>query len=279
MQLSLTKMQGLGNDFVMLDATSSPLNLTPGQIRLIADRHLGIGCDQILIIAPPEDPENDFRYRILNPDGSEVENCGNGARCFARFVRARGLTQKDEIRVETLGGIIIPQVLPDDQVRVCMGPPEFSPEKVPFFTRSQATTYALQVGTETREFSVLSMGNPHAVQVVPSVADAPVAKEGPLIEHHPAFPRRVNAGFMEPVDRHHIRLRVYERGAGETLACGTGACAAVVAGITRGLLDGTVRVTTRGGDLTVCWQGPGHDVWMTGDAVFVFTGQMELPET
>lgn len=279
MQLSFTKMQGLGNDFVMIDATSSPLHLTSGQIRHIADRHFGVGCDQILIIESPRDQENDFRYRILNPDGSEVENCGNGARCFARFVRAQGLTDKDEIRVETLGGVIILRMLADNQVSVCMGPPEFNPEKVPFITRSQATTYALQVGTETREFSVLSMGNPHAVQVVSSVNDAPVAKEGPLIEHHPAFPRRVNAGFMEPVDRHHIRLRVYERGAGETLACGTGACAAVVAGITRGLLDSTVRVTTRGGDLTIRWQGHGHDVWMTGDAVFVFAGQMELPNT
>ncbi|MDE1989550.1 MAG: diaminopimelate epimerase [Betaproteobacteria bacterium] len=279
MLLRFTKMQGLGNDFVVLDATATPLHLTPGQIRWIADRHFGVGCDQILIVEPPHDPANDFRYRIFNADGSEVENCGNGARCFVRFVHDRGLTRKDEIRVETLGGLITPRLNPDGRVTVNMGEPEFDPARVPFLAPARAPTYPLTVGTVTREFSVLSMGNPHAVQVVPSVAQAPVAQEGPLIERHPAFPKRVNAGFMEIVSRTHIRLRVFERGAGETLACGTGACAAVAAGIARGLLDDTVTVTTRGGDLSITWEGPGNPVWMTGDAVPVFSGELHLPDS
>jgi len=278
MQLRFTKMQGLGNDFVVLDATTAPLLLSPRQIRWIADRHFGVGCDQILIVERASDPANDFRYRILNADGSEVENCGNGARCFVRFVRERGLTQKDEIKVETLGGVIAPRLNADGRVTVNMGEPIFEPPRIPFLAPAQALTYPLTIGNVTREFSVLSMGNPHAVQRVPSVAAAPVASEGPLIEHHSAFPKRVNAGFMEVVDRTHIRLRVFERGAGETLACGTGACAAVVAGITRHWLDNTVTVTTHGGDLSITWQGPGHPVWMTGDAVSVFTGELSLPE-
>ena len=278
MQLPFTKMQGLGNDFVVLDATAAPLQLSPGQIRWIADRHFGVGCDQILIVERAHDPANDFRYRILNADGSEVENCGNGARCFVRFVRDQGLTQKNEIRVETLGGVIAPRLDVDGRVTVNMGEPVFEPTRIPFTAPAQALTYPLTVGAVTHAFSVLSMGNPHAVQVVPSVATAPVSSEGPLIEHHPAFPKRVNAGFMEVVSRTHIRLRVFERGAGETLACGTGACAAVVAGITRHLLDAAVTVTTHGGDLSITWQGPGHPVWMTGDAVTVFTGELRLPE-
>ncbi|MHB8352929.1 MAG: diaminopimelate epimerase [Burkholderiales bacterium] len=278
MQLRFTKMQGLGNDFVVLDATTVPLLLSPSQIRWIADRHFGVGCDQILIVERPQDPVHDFRYRILNADGSEVENCGNGARCFVRFVREQGLTQKDEIQVETLGGVIAPRLNTDGRVTVNMGEPVFEPPRIPFITVAQALTYPLTIGTATREFSVLSMGNPHAVQLVPSVADAPVASEGPLIECDSAFPKRVNAGFMEVVNRAHIRLRVFERGAGETLACGTGACAAVVAGIMRHLLNNTVTVTTHGGDLSVTWQGPGHPVWMTGDAVSVFTGELRLPE-
>jgi diaminopimelate epimerase len=278
MQLRFTKMQGLGNDFVVLDATAAPLLLSPSQIRWIADRHFGVGCDQILIVESARDPANDFRYRILNADGSEVENCGNGARCFVRFVRERGLTQKDEIRVETLGGVIAPRLNADGRVTVNMGEPVFEPSRIPFIAPAQALTYPLAIGGATHEFSVLSMGNPHAVQWVPSVDTAPVADEGPLIEHHPAFPKRVNAGFMEVVNRTHVRLRVFERGAGETLACGTGACAAVVAGITRQLLDTTVTVTTHGGDLSITWQGPGHPVWMTGDAVSVFTGELRLPE-
>jgi diaminopimelate epimerase len=278
MQLNFTKMQGLGNDFVVLDATAHPLHLTPAQIRFLADRHFGVGCDQILIVEAARDPVNDFRYRILNADGSEVENCGNGARCFVRFVRERGLTQKNEIRVETLGGIIQPRLNADGRVTVNMGVPIFEPAKIPFLAPAQSLTYPLTVGGITHEFSVLSMGNPHAVQVVGSVDNAPVAQEGPLIEHHPAFPQRVNAGFMEVDSRSHIRLRVFERGAGETLACGTGACAAVVAGITRGMLDSEVRVTTHGGELTILWEGPGHPVWMTGDAQSVFDGRINLPE-
>ena len=278
MRLHFTKMQGLGNDFVVLDATAASLHLSAKQIRWIADRHFGVGCDQVLIVEHPRDPANDFRYRILNADGSEVENCGNGARCFVRFVREQGLTQKDEIRVETLGGVIAPRLNADGRVTVNMGEPVFEPARIPFHTQAQALTYPLAIGAATHEFSVLSMGNPHAVQVVKSVAEAPVAQEGPLIEHHPAFPKRVNAGFMEVVSHTHIRLRVFERGAGETLACGTGACAAVVAGITRRLLENTVTVTTRGGDLSVTWQGPGHPVWMTGDAVSVFTGELRLPD-
>ncbi|MDE2258709.1 MAG: diaminopimelate epimerase [Betaproteobacteria bacterium] len=278
MQLRFTKMQGLGNDFVVLDATPSPLLLSPDQIRWIADRHFGVGCDQILIVERPHDPGNDFRYRILNADGSEVENCGNGARCLVRFVHEQGLTQKDEIKVETPGGVITPRLNADGRVTVNMGDPIFEPARIPFSVSAQALTYPLTIGSVTHEFSVLSMGNPHAVQLVRSVAQAPVAQEGPLIERHPAFPRRVNAGFMEVVNRSHIRLRVFERGAGETLACGTGACAAVVAGIMRNLLDSTVTVTTRGGDLSLTWQGLGHPVWMTGDAVSVFTGELHLPE-
>ncbi len=278
MRLHFTKMQGLGNDFVVLDATAAPLQLSAEQARWIADRHFGVGCDQILIVERPRDPANDFRYRILNADGSEVENCGNGARCFVRFVREQGLTQKDEIRVETLGGVIAPRLNADGRVTVNMGEPVFEPARIPFHTPAQALTYPLAIGAATHEFSVLSMGNPHAVQVVKHVAEAPVTQEGPLIEHHPAFPKRVNAGFMEVVSRTHIRLRVFERGAGETLACGTGACAAVVAGITRRLLENTVTVTTHGGDLSITWQGPGHPVWMTGDAVSVFTGDLRLPE-
>ncbi len=279
MQLRFSKMQGLGNDFVVLDATAAPLHLTPGQVRWIADRHFGVGCDQILIVEPARNPANDFGYRILNADGSEVENCGNGARCFVRFVHDRGLTRKEEIRVETLGGLITPRLNHDGRVTVNMGEPEFEPARIPFLAPARALTYPLTVGHVTHEFSVLSMGNPHAVQLVASAALAPVAEEGPLIERHPAFPRRVNAGFLEVVDRRHVRLRVFERGAGETLACGTGACAAVVAGITRGLLDDTVTVTTRGGDLSITWEGAGNPVWMTGDAVSVFTGELHLPDS
>lgn len=279
MQLRFTKMQGLGNDFVVLDATVAPLHLTPGQARWIADRHFGVGCDQILIVEPAREPANDFRYRILNADGSEVENCGNGARCFVRFVHDRGLTRKNEIRVETLGGLITPRLNHDGRVTVNMGAPVFEPDHIPFLAPARALTYPLAVGHATREFSVLSMGNPHAVQVVPCAAQAPVAEEGPLIERHAAFPRRVNAGFMEIVDRTHVRLRVFERGAGETLACGTGACAAVVAGITRGLLDDAVTVTTRGGDLSITWEGTDQPVWMTGDAVPVFAGELHLPDS
>ena len=276
MKLRFTKMQGVGNDFVVLDGVSQPIALTPRQVQRIADRHFGVGCDQLLLVEPPSAPDADFRYRIFNADGGEVEQCGNGARCFVRFVRDRGLTEKSEIRVETQSGIIAPRLEADGQVTVDMGEPVFAPARIPFEAVEQALTYDLAVNKKSLKINCLSMGNPHAVQVVADVESAPVASDGPLIEAHPRFPKRVNAGFMQIVDRGHIRLRVYERGAGETLACGTGACAAVVAGVQRGLLDARVRVTTRGGDLVIAWAGAGHPVLMTGPAVTVFEGEITL---
>jgi len=274
--LRFTKMQGQGNDFVVLDGVRQAVSLTSEQVRRIADRHFGVGCDQLLVVEKPREERNDFRYRIWNSDGGEVEQCGNGARCFARFVRDAGLTSKTEIRVETASGVIVPRVEASGQVTVDMGAPRFEPREIPFDASARRPTYALQVGGESIELSVLSMGNPHAVQVVDDVQRAPVTTQGPLIENHPAFPKRVNAGYMQVVSRTHIRLRVWERGAGETLACGTGACAAVVAGIERGLLDREVRVTTRGGDLLIRWPGQGEAVMMTGDAVRVFDGELEI---
>ncbi len=276
MRLKFTKMHGLGNDFVVLDATTTPVNLTASQLKFLADRHFGVGCDQVLQVEPARSPDTDFYYRISNADGGEVEQCGNGARCFVRFVHERGLTRKTEIRVGTAAGVIVPRLEADGQVTVNMGAPVFEPERIPFVTRERAPTYELAVDKNIIIINSLSMGNPHAVQVVADVDTAPVASEGPLIESHPRFPRRVNAGYMQIVDRGHIRLRVYERGAGETLACGTGACAAVVAGIMRGLLDDTVRVTTRGGDLGISWAGEGRPVMMTGPAVTVFEGEIEI---
>jgi diaminopimelate epimerase len=276
MRVRFTKMHGLGNDFVVLDAITQAIDLTPGQARFLADRHFGVGCDQVLVVEKPARPDADFRYRIFNADGGEVEQCGNGARCFVRFVHEKGLTTKRAIRVETQGGLIEPQLEDDGLVTVDMGVPRFEPSHVPFVTESDALVQPLHVGQDTVEITALSMGNPHAVQAVASVDAAPVAELGPCIENHPRFPQRVNAGFMQVTDRHAIRLRVYERGAGETLACGTGACAAVVAGIARGLLDSPVRVTTRGGELAIAWGGPGQPVRMTGPAVTVFEGEIEL---
>jgi diaminopimelate epimerase len=278
MKLKFTKMQGLGNDFVVLDATRGPMALTPAQLRFVADRRFGVGCDQLLVIEPPRSADTDFYYRIFNADGGEVEQCGNGARCFARYVHERGLTAKRAIRVGTLGGVIEPRLEADGQVTVDMGAPVFEPARIPFLAPAEASLYDLEVNKKTIKINALSMGNPHAVQVVADVDAAPVAAEGPLIEAHPRFPRRVNAGYMQVIDRGHIRLRVYERGAGETLACGTGACAAAVAGIRRGLLDHRVRVTTRGGDLVIVWTGAGQPVRMTGPAVTVFDGELELPD-
>jgi diaminopimelate epimerase len=275
-RLRFAKMHGQGNDFVVLDGVRQRVSLSPAQVRAIADRHLGIGCDQLLVVRPPEGDDHDFIYTIYNADGGEVEQCGNGARCFARFVRDEGLTPKDEIRVRTAAGIIAPRIGADGRVTVDMGLPRFAPAEVPFLADAQRETYALEVGGATVQLGVLSMGNPHAVQVVESVNAAPVATQGPLIEHHPAFPRRVNAGYMEVVARDRIRLRVWERGAGETLACGTGACAAVVSGIQRGLLDARVRVQARGGELAIEWRGQGQPVMMTGDAVRVFDGEIEI---
>ena len=276
MRLKFTKMHGLGNDFVVFDATARPIELSPQQLRFVADRHLGIGCDQILQVEPSRDARTDFYYRIFNPDGSEVEQCGNGARCLLRYVHNKGLSTKSEIRVGTRGGIIVPRLAAAGEVTVDMGIPVFDPPGIPFEASERALTYKLNIDGNMIEISAVSMGNPHAVQIVEDVDAAPVATQGALIERHPRFPQRVNAGYMQIVDRSHIRLRVYERGAGETFACGTGACAAVAAGVLRGLLDAPVIVTTRGGDLGILWEGEGKPVMMTGPAVTVFEGEIEI---
>ena len=276
MKQAFTKMEGAGNDFVVFDATARPFELTGTQLRKIADRHFGVGCDQILVVEKASGPQADFRYRIFNSDGGEVEQCGNGARCFVKFVHLRGLTTKEAIRVETLGGIIEPQLEADGEVNVNMGAPVLDLAEVPFTAAKPGLVQALSVLGASVEVAVLSMGNPHAVQLVANVDTAPVGTQGPLIERHPQFPKRVNAGFMQVVDRHSIRLRVFERGVGETLACGTGACAAVVSGIERGLLDSPVSVETRGGRLTIAWAGGDNPVWMKGPATCVFEGTIEL---
>ena len=276
MKLRFTKMHGLGNDFVVIDATRAPVELTPERVAAIADRHFGVGCDQLLVVEPASQPGVDFRYRIFNADGGEVEQCGNGARCFVRFVHDRKLTDKREIRVETRSGVIAPRLRDDGLVTVDMGVPVLEPARVPFLSDSDAVVQPLDVGGETVAITAVSMGNPHAVQVVADVDSAPVAAQGALIERHARFPARVNAGFMQVVDAHHVRLRVFERGAGETLACGTGACAAVVTGVLRGLLESPVRVDTRGGALEIAWAGEGSPVLMTGPAVTVFEGEVEL---
>ena len=273
-RIAFTKMEGAGNDFIVLDCTRTPFALTADELRRLADRHFGVGCDQILVVEPSS--KADFRYRIFNADGGEVEQCGNGARCFVRYVRDKGLTTKNAIRVGTLSGVITPRLEADGQVTVDMGVPEFEPPKIPFEASKRALTYPFVIDGNQLEISVLSVGNPHAVQIVPDVDAAPVTSQGPLIERHARFPQRVNAGYMQIVDRAHIRLRVYERGAGETLACGTGACAAVAAGIARGLLDARVTVETRGGDLGISWAGEGAPVLMTGPAVTVFEGEIEI---
>lgn len=276
MLLKFTKMHGAGNDFVVLDGIRQNIELTPEQLRLLADRHFGVGCDQILVVEKSDNKEADFRYRIFNSDGGEVEQCGNGARCFMRFVHDRKLTAKREIVVETHSGLISPRLEQDGRVTVNMGSPIFEPSLVPFDGGSGAASEPLEVDGKMLRVSVLSMGNPHAVQVVDDVEKAPVRELGPLIECHPRFPKRVNAGFMQIMDRQHIRLRVYERGAGETLSCGTGACAAVVAGIRRELLDSPVNVATRGGALTIVWNGDGTDVLMTGPAITVYEGEINI---
>ncbi|HEX9625847.1 MAG TPA: diaminopimelate epimerase [Acidiferrobacterales bacterium] len=279
MPVAFSKMHGLGNDFVVFDGLRQRVFLTPEKIRRLADRRFGVGCDQVLVVEAPGREGVDFRYRIYNADGGEVEQCGNGARCFARFVRDQGLTDKTEIRVETLGGVIVLRIEPDGQVTVDMGRPRFAPAEVPFIPQGAARdeiVYDLNVLGEILPVMVLSMGNPHAVQIVPDVDRAPVVTQGPAIERHVQFPQRVNAGFMQIVDRGHIRLRVHERGAGETLACGTGACAAVVAGRRRGLLDARVEVMVRGGRLTVAWEGGDAPVWMTGPAETVYDGRIDL---
>jgi len=285
LKLKFTKMQGIGNDFVVIDGIRQRTEINAQLVRRFADRHFGIGCDQVLLVEPPQRDDADFRYRIWNSDGGEVEQCGNGARCFVRFVHDAGLTKKKEIRVETLSGVIVPRLEADGQVTVDMGTPEFEPERVPFDGHGLAPVqggkrWPIEVAGRVLEVAVLSMGNPHAVQTVADIDAAPVTNEGPLIEHHPRFPHRVNAGYMQVLQRGRIRLRVWERGAGETLACGTGACAAVVAGAREGLLDGSVEVETRGGRLTIRWAGGENDpkgaVWMTGPAATVFEGEIEI---
>ncbi|MDZ4358046.1 MAG: diaminopimelate epimerase [Variovorax sp.] len=289
MHIRFTKMQGAGNDFVVLDETRGRLGLSAAQYRFLADRHFGVGADQILSVRPSPGPGLDFEYVIHNADGGEVEQCGNGARCFMRFVSEHGLTDKKDVRVQTLAGVIEPRMGDDGRVTVDMGAPVFEPARVPFDTagldpqhEGAWQTWHLALGTRAGSaivsVAVLSMGNPHAVQVVDNVDTAPVAEQGPQIEHHPRFPQRVNAGFMQVVDRSNIKLRVFERGAGETLACGTGACAAVVAGIRLGLLDSRADVQTHGGILTIEWQGDGRPVLMTGPATTVFEGEIDVPD-
>jgi diaminopimelate epimerase len=275
-RLRFTKMHGLGNDFLVFDGINQDIDLSSERIRKIADRRLGIGCDQLLVVEVPQQSENDFRYRIYNYDGSEVENCGNGARCFAKFVRDKKLTGKSTIRVETLGGVLTLHASRQGDVTVNMGVPVLIPAEIPFIADSQAVTYDLALPDQTISISAISMGNPHAVTLVDNVDTALVEQWGPLIENHSRFPNRVNAGFMAVVSRSAMRLRVYERGVGETLACGTGACAAVVAGHLQGLLDPIVTAHLRGGDLRIEWQGAGHPVMMTGPATTVFQGQVKV---
>jgi len=265
-RLPFTKMEGAGNDFVVFDRTGAAFELGASQIRKLADRHFGIGCDQVLVVEKAAQAGVDFRYRIFNADGGEVEQCGNGARCFVKFVHAKGLSAKRELRVQTLGGLIVPRLEDDGEVSVNMGAPAVE----------QPLLQEISVDGEPVQVTVLSMGNPHAVQVVADVERAPVRTQGALLERHPRFPNRVNAGYLQLRDRHRVALRVWERGAGETLACGTGACAAAVAGILRGLLDSPVAVEARGGTLTVSWAGGDNAVWMKGPARSVFEGEIEL---
>lgn len=276
MRFKFTKMHGLGNDFIVIDAISQKISLTPTQVRRLADRRFGIGCDQVLLVEVPETPEVDFRYRIFNADGSEVENCGNGARCFAKFVTDRKLTGKRAIVVETANGIMTLRLQDNGDVTVDMGAPVLTPAQIPFQAEQPAATYPLQLTDTQLDISAVSMGNPHAVTVVDDTATAPVERWGPEVEAHSRFPKKVNAGFMQILSRSEINLRVYERGAGETLACGTGACAAVVAGRLRNLLDSPVKVNLPGGSLVIDWQGEGHPVLMTGPATSVFHGQAKL---
>jgi len=276
MRLRFTKMHGAGNDFVVVDATRAPLRVDASGIRRLADRHFGIGFDQMLVVEQARSPDTDFYYRIFNADGSEVSQCGNGARCFVRYVHDKGLSAKNAIRVETRSGIIEPRLEKDGRVSVNMGVPIFEPARIPFVAERRALTYPLEVDGRKREITAVSIGNPHAVQVVADLDAAPVPSEGPLIECHPRFPERVNAGYMQIVDRGHIKLRVFERGAGETLSCGTGACAAVVSGIACGLLDSPVKVDTRGGELEIAWTGEAQPVSMTGPAQSVFDGEIEV---
>ncbi len=278
MKIDFTKMQALGNDFVVIDAVRQRVNLTPELVRKIADRHFGVGCDQLLLVEAPTSSDVDFRYRIFNADGGEVEQCGNGARCFVHFVRRVGLTDKSEIIVETHGGIIRPHIGADGNVVVDMGTPRFAPADLPFVADSVQDRYDLDLGTETITISVVSMGNPHAVQIVDDVEAAPVPEQGPLIESHTRFPQRVNAVYMSIRDPQHIDVRVYERGAGETLACGSGACAAVAVGHKLGLLAAEVTARMHGGELQITWAGDAEPLFMSGPAHTVFDGTIDPEE-
>jgi len=285
MKLKFTKMQGAGNDFVVLNGYSQPLQLSATQVRALANRHFGVGADQLLLVEKPTIEGVDFRYRIFNCDGGEVEHCGNGARCFVKFVRDIGLTDQRSIRVQVQNGVLTLTMQDNGEVLVDMGEPVFEPARVPFDTHGLEgrrdgadTLWPLDVNGATRWISVVSMGNPHAVQVVDDVEAFPVALEGPLVELHPRFVQRVNAGFMQIVSRNEIKLRVYERGAGETLTCGTGACAAVAAGVRRGLLDAPVTVHAHGGTLTITWSGGAAPLLMAGPAATVFEGEIELAD-
>jgi diaminopimelate epimerase len=276
MLVRFSKMHGLGNDFMVIDAVAQRVRLNTDTVKRLADRHTGVGFDQLLLVEPPTRPDMDFRYRIYNADGSEVEHCGNGARCFARFVRERRLSVKNEIRVETAKGSALLTLLPDRQVEVNMGEPVLQPVEIPFAAEQEAAIYRLDIEGQCHEVSAVSMGNPHCVLLVNDVAQAPVKQLGRLIERHARFPQRVNVGFMQVMSRSQIQLRVFERGAGETQACGTGACAAVVAGRLRGLLDEQVDVHLTGGKLQISWEGKGSPVLMTGPATTVYEGQIYL---
>jgi len=273
--IQFSKMHGLGNDFIVIDAISQEIDLTTAQIQMLADRHFGIGFDQLLLIEKPTQDDVDFRYRIFNANGSEVEQCGNGIRCFARFVHDKGLTDKNEIAVETQGGTVYPRIEPDGLVSVNMGTPDFDPATLPFNARQQPS-YRLKAATQLVTIGAVSMGNPHAVMVVDEISRAPIDTLGPAISHHQDFPNQVNTGFMQILDPSHIRLRVFERGAGETLACGTGACAAVAVGIMWNRLGKEVRVDLPGGQLLIRWENPNDALWMTGPATHVFEGTIEL---
>lgn len=276
MKISFTKMHGLGNDFVVIDAIHQPLDLSPEQVRFLADRHRGIGCDQLLLVEAPKSDEVDFRYRIFNQGGGEVEQCGNGARCFARFVVDKGLTDKREIAVETAAGVIRLCIEADGQVTVDMGVPRFAPDALPFVVEVEQARYILAVNGNEVEIGAVSMGNPHAVLAVEDVATAPVAVLGPRLESHPRFPRRVNVGFMQVVSRRQLRLRVFERGVGETQACGTGACAAMAVAHLWGMVDDAVTVELPGGNLGIQWPGGEAPLLMTGPAETVFEGTITL---
>lgn len=274
--LRFTKMHGLGNDFVVIDGVRQTIDLSTDQMRFLADRHFGVGCDQILLVQPPIKPDAHFHYRIFNADGGEVAQCGNGARCFARFVREQGLCGADEIRVDTKAGRLLLRHRPDGLITVDMGVPRFAPAEIPLDAPTESLYYETVVERVSHRFGAVSMGNPHAVLQVDDVDTAPALTLGPLLERHSLFPERANIGFMQTVDAHHIRLRVFERGSGETLACGSGACAAAVVGVEQGLLKSPVRVDLRGGSLDIEWEGRGSSVFMSGPAVTVFQGSIAL---